>query len=107
MADAVDKTLRLLDLDKNSNCLIGADENLNITKGQLRRLTIGCGIVHNASLLLLDQPLCALDASACSTVIAMLRTLANTKRTILCSVHGLSQADFREFDKVKFIILPV
>ena len=96
----VERTLLLLDLEKIAGCYVGCDEHRSISKGQVRRLTIGCGLVHNASLLLLDQPTCTLDSYLSTSVLDLLRTLADTNRTVLCTIHAPSQADFRKFDKV-------
>lgn len=97
---AVERTLLLLDLEDVAGCAVGSDEVPGISRGQVRRLTIGCGVVHHAPLLLLDQPTCALDAYLSAAVLDMLRTLADTGRTVLCSLHAPSQADFVKFDKV-------
>jgi ABC-type multidrug transport system ATPase subunit len=97
----VERTLLLLDLEKIADCNVGCDEHRSISKGQVRRLTIGCGLVHNASLLLLDQPTCTLDAYLSTSVLDLLRTLADTNRTVLCTIHAPSQSDFYKFDKVR------
>ena len=100
VTSVVERTLLLLDLDGIADCKVGCDEYPTISRGQIRRLTIGCGIMHNASLLLLDQPTCTLDAYLSTAILNMLRTLADTKRTILCTLHAPSQSDFMIFDKV-------
>ena len=96
----VNRTLLLLDLDKMADCTVGCDEHPGISKGHMRRLTIGCGLVQEASLLLLDQPTCALDAYLSKSVVDLLRTLADTGRTVLCTIHAPSQENFFKFDKV-------
>lgn len=100
VVSVVDRTLVLLDLDGIAGCKVGCDDHPSISRGQMRRLTIGCGILHNASLLLVDQPTCTLDSYLSTAILNMLRTLANTKRTILCTLHAPSQSDFMIFDKV-------
>lgn len=100
MCSIVERTLLLLDLEGIAECKVGCDDHPSISRGQIRRLTIGCGIVHNASLLLLDQPTCALDAYLSTAIVDMLRTLADTGRTVLCTLHAPSHSDFNKFDKV-------
>ena len=51
----VENTMKLLGIDIIANNMIGEDDNRTISRGQLRRLTIGCEIINSASLVFLDE----------------------------------------------------
>eukprot|EP01132_Coremiostelium_polycephalum_P001369 gene1369-1727_t len=58
-----------------------------LSGGQKRRVSIGCGLVTNPSLIFLDEPTSGLDSV---TALSIMKTLVNlTKKgvTVICSIH--------------------
>lgn len=51
----VENTMRLLGIEIIADNMIGTEGNRTISRGQLRRLTIGCEIINSSSLIFLDE----------------------------------------------------
>jgi ABC-type multidrug transport system ATPase subunit len=56
VTSAVDWVLQLLSLRLVENNLIGSGDHMNLSVGQVRRLTIGVELVSRPSLIFLDEP---------------------------------------------------
>ena len=68
-----------------------ADEPVRVlSSGMQQRLAIGRALVHNPSLLLLDEPFNGLDQDAGQMLTDLLHTLQNEGKTILLASHDLS-----------------
>lgn len=67
---------------------------------QRKRLTIAVELVANPSIIFMDEPTTGLDARAAAIVMRAVRNVANTGRTIVCTIHQPSIDIFEAFDEV-------
>ncbi|THC93033.1 hypothetical protein EYZ11_007487 [Aspergillus tanneri] len=87
------ETLELMDLQ---NAIIGS---LDIEKK--KRVTIGVELCAKPELLLfLDEPTSGLDSQGASSIVGLLRRLADQGLAILCTIHQANQQQFEQFDRV-------
>ena len=90
----VDSVLSMLGLVDLQNALIGS---LDIEKK--KRVTIGVELCAKPKLLLfLDEPTSGLDSQGASTIVDLLRRLADQGLAILCTIH---QANEEQFEQVR------
>jgi heme exporter protein A len=66
------------------------DRLRTFSRGMLQRLSIARAILHEPSILFLDEPFTGLDIHASNVLKAHLQTLHNKKRTILMTTHDVS-----------------
>ncbi|KAJ5289363.1 uncharacterized protein N7443_009616 [Penicillium atrosanguineum] len=92
----VETVLHTLDLIELQNAVIGS---LDIEKK--KRVTIGVELCARPRLLLfLDEPTSGLDSQGATSIVALLRRLANQGLAVLCTIHQANQQQFEEFDRV-------
>lgn len=88
----VDSVLETLDLVELQNALVGS---LDIEKK--KRVTIGVELCAKPKLLLfLDEPTSGLDSQGASTIVDLMRRLANQDLAILCTIHQANQEQFEQ-----------
>ena len=95
----IDEIMTLLELTNVAHSKVGnpgAPDGL--APGERKRLTIGVELAANAPILFLDEPTSGLDARAAAVVIRVIRNVASTGRTIICTVHQPSLDVFSQFD---------
>ena len=73
-------------------------EKDSLSPGERKRLTIGVELAANAPVLFLDEPTSGLDARAAAVVMRVIRNVASTGRTVICTVHQPSAELFYFFD---------
>ncbi|MBT5028391.1 MAG: ABC transporter ATP-binding protein [Nitrospinaceae bacterium] len=66
------------------------DRVRTFSRGMLQRLSIARAILHDPSILFLDEPFTGLDIHASNVLKEHLQTLHNKKRTILMTTHDVS-----------------
>jgi len=81
------KLARDLQLDALLHSRIGA-----LSKGEAKRVLLALGLLTPHPLLLLDEPFDGLDFRQTRDVMALLRTIPATGRTLFVSIHQLSDA---------------
>jgi len=81
----VGDVLTLLELDPIANAVVGPP-GAGLSFEELKRVTIGCEVVANPSILFLDEPTTGLDARAAFLVVRVMRKLAQTGRAIICEL---------------------
>lgn len=64
-----------------------------LSRGQKQRLSLARALVHDPSVLLLDEPASGLDPAARSALRDLVRGLAHEGRTVLVSSHVLSELE--------------
>jgi ABC-type multidrug transport system ATPase subunit len=64
-----------------------------LSRGQKQRLSLARALVHDPSVLLLDEPASGLDPAARVALRRLVRSLADEGRTILISSHVLAELD--------------
>lgn len=74
----------------------GAPDGLSA--GERKRLTIAVELCSNAAVLFVDEATTGLDSRAAAVVMRVLRAVAATGRTIICTIHQPSSELFFYFD---------
>ncbi|CAK9884567.1 MAG: Lipid A export ATP-binding/permease protein MsbA [Candidatus Erwinia impunctatus] len=84
----------LLDNDEGLNAWLG-EGGRALSGGELRRLALARALLHDAPLLLLDEPTEGLDATTEQHILALLRQIAKDKTVIMVThrLHGLEHFD--------------
>ncbi|XP_063986509.1 ATP-binding cassette sub-family G member 4-like [Diachasmimorpha longicaudata] len=80
------------------NCLCTRAGKLS--GGEKKRLSIGVEIVVNPRVLVLDEPTSGLDSAASLQVITLLKTIAQSGCTVICSIHQPSSQMMTHFDEI-------
>lgn len=80
--------------------LIGSDLIKGISGGEKRRVTIAVQILTDPRVLLLDEPTSGLDAFTASSIMDVLRGLANEGRTLVLTIHQSRSDLFTHFGNV-------
>ncbi|KAE8982369.1 ABC transporter G family member 43 [Phytophthora fragariae] len=93
--DSVKECLTLLDMWDIADQIIRGSS----TK-QMKRLTIGVELAAQPSVLFLDEPTRGLDARSAKLVMDGVRKVANSGRTIVCTIHQPSMEVFFLFDSL-------
>ncbi|KAF7158494.1 hypothetical protein CNMCM6106_005088 [Aspergillus hiratsukae] len=106
----VDTVLHTLELVDFQNAIIGS---LDIEKK--KRVTIGVELCAKPSILvsgpivgqarcvdslMLDEPTSGLDSQGASSIVSLLRRLADQGLAVLCTIHQANQEQFEQFDRV-------
>jgi ABC-type cobalamin/Fe3+-siderophores transport system ATPase subunit len=63
-----------------------------LSSGERQRVWIALGLAQETPVLLLDEPTTHLDIRVAHEILALLRALALTGKTILCALHDLNDA---------------
>ncbi|KAG2777447.1 ABC transporter G family member 31 [Phytophthora cactorum] len=93
--NTVNECLDLLDL-----CSIADQIIRNSSAEQMKRLTIGVELAAQPSVLFLDEPTSGLDARSAKLIMDGVRKVADTGRTIICTIHQPSAEVFCVFDSL-------
>ncbi|MDP2435878.1 MAG: ATP-binding cassette domain-containing protein [archaeon] len=97
----VESVLRMLDISKCADTVIGEEGNRGISGGQRKRVSIAMGFLSDPRLLFLDEPTSGLDSNTAEEVVQILRSLVEqTNRTIVCTIHQPSWHIFSLFDRL-------
>ena len=94
----VDQLIDLLELTAVKDRIVGNENYVGLSPGQLKLLTIGVELVSNPSILFLDEPTSGLDSRAALIVMRVVKNIAATGRTVLCTIHQPSAEVFYLFD---------
>lgn len=93
--ESVEECLELLDLQSVADKIIRGSPT-----ERMKRLTIGVELAADPSVLFLDEPTSGLDARSAKLIMDGVRKVADTGRTILCTIHQPSTEVFMLFDKL-------
>ncbi|KAE8877780.1 hypothetical protein PF005_g6420 [Phytophthora fragariae] len=93
--DTVDECLELLDLDEIADRMIRGS-----SMDKMKRLTIGVEMAAQPSVLFLDEPTSGLDARSAKVIMDGVRKVADSGRTVLCTIHQPSSDVFHLFDSL-------
>ncbi|KAL2477702.1 ABC transporter G family member 37 [Forsythia ovata] len=98
--DFVKEVLETIELDGIKDALVGIPGVSGLSTEQRKRLTIAVELVANPSIILMDEPTTGLDARAAAIVMRAVKNVANTGRTIVCTIHQPSIDIFEAFDEL-------
>ncbi|KAG6606657.1 pleiotropic drug resistance protein ABC superfamily [Phytophthora cinnamomi] len=93
--DSINECLELLDLHPIADQIIRGSST-----EQMKRLTIGVELAAQPSVLFLDEPTSGLDARSAKLIMDGVRKVADTGRTIVCTIHQPSAMVFEVFDSL-------
>ncbi len=96
-AERIEHYLRLFSLWDRRDDLAAT-----FSKGMKQKLAIARALLHDPSVVFLDEPTAALDPEAAFIVREAIETLRNAGRTIVLATHNLDEAD-RLCDRIAFI----
>jgi len=85
---AVERYLKLFELWDRRDDLAGT-----FSKGMRQKLAVARALVHEPSVLFLDEPTAGLDPEAAKTVRDLIESLRSSERTIFLCTHNLDEAD--------------
>jgi ABC-type multidrug transport system ATPase subunit len=83
----IDSTIKSLDLEAKKNTLAE-----KLSGGMKRRLNIGCSLIHNPPLLLLDEPSIELDPVSRDRLWELIKKINKSGTTILVSTNMMDEA---------------
>ncbi|CAK9274523.1 unnamed protein product [Sphagnum jensenii] len=89
-----------LGLERCQNTIIGGPFLRGISGGERKRVCIGHEILVDPSLLYLDEPTSGLDSTIALRIIQVIKSIAQTGRTVLTTIHQPSSRLFHMFDKL-------
>jgi ABC-2 type transport system ATP-binding protein len=96
-AERIERYLRLFSLWERRDDVAGT-----FSKGMKQKLAIARALLHDPSVVFLDEPTAALDPEAAFIVREAIETLRRAGRTIVLATHNLDEAD-RLCDRIAFI----
>jgi ABC-type multidrug transport system ATPase subunit/ABC-type multidrug transport system permease subunit len=96
----VDEVLDILELTSIRGYIIGNAQVVGLSPSQLKRVNIGCELVANPAILFLDEPTTGLDSRAAQTVMRVVRRIARSGRSVICTIHQPSAELFYLFDRL-------
>ena len=96
-ADRIERYLRLFSLWDRRDDAVGG-----FSKGMKQKLAIARALLHEPSVVFLDEPTAALDAEAAYIVREAIEAIRREGRTIVLATHNLYEAD-RLCDRVAFV----
>ncbi|EQC30659.1 hypothetical protein SDRG_11714 [Saprolegnia diclina VS20] len=94
-AGFVRDVLVVLELQARANAQLFA-----LSLGERKRVTIGGELLSNPSILFLDEPTTGLDSRAATIVMECVKRIAQSGRTVVCTIHQPSTVLFELFDKL-------
>ena len=100
----VEDILISLGIDDCADTLIGNAMIKGISGGQRKWTSVGIEIITNPSLLFLDEPTSGLDSFAAYQLVRLLKDVADTNCTVLCTIHQPSSEVFMNFDMCIFLL---
>jgi ABC-type multidrug transport system ATPase subunit/ABC-type multidrug transport system permease subunit len=93
--DSVDECIELLGLEDIADQIIRGS-----SVEQMKRLTIGVELAAQPSVIFLDEPTSGLDARSAKLIMDGVRKVADSGRTIICTIHQPSSEVFYLFDSL-------
>lgn len=99
----VDSVIRILEIGDIADALIGVPgAGLNLE--QRKRVTIGVELSARPDILLLDEPTSGLDGQSALTIGRLLRKLAESGQTVLCTIHQPAAELIDLFDHLTLLV---
>jgi len=99
-ASFVDEILELVELKRLQDAFVGVPGVSGLSVEQRKRLTLAVELVANPSIVFMDEPTSGLDARAAAIVVAAIRSVVDTGRTVVVTLHQPSVDIFEAFDEL-------
>uniref|UniRef100_A0A0E0F6P0 ABC transporter domain-containing protein n=1 Tax=Oryza meridionalis TaxID=40149 RepID=A0A0E0F6P0_9ORYZ len=99
----VDEVLEIIELEEIRDALVGTPGVNGLSREQRKRLTIAVELVSNPSIVFMDEPTSGLDARAAAIAMRAVKNVAETGRTVVCTIHQPSIEIFEAFDELMLI----
>lgn len=95
------QVVETIELEEIKDSLVGVAGVSGLSTEQRKRLTVAVELVANPSIIFMDEPTTGLDARAAAIVMRAVKNVAETGRTIVCTIHQPSIHIFEAFDEVR------
>jgi len=95
----VDSLLDALGLRHVENTFCGSTLVRGLSGGEKKRVSIGVELVTNPRIIFLDEPTSGLDSYSAWKVVMILKALAKSGCTVLCTIHQPSSEIFNLFNR--------
>jgi ABC-type multidrug transport system ATPase subunit/ABC-type multidrug transport system permease subunit len=103
----IDKRIRTvlqqLGLSGTENVLVGSPERGGVSGGQRKRVNLAMELLTDPSVLFLDEPTSGLSSEDTLMVMRLLRSLADSGKTILLTIHQPGLEAFRLLDNLAVV----
>ncbi|KAG0455315.1 hypothetical protein HPP92_024607 [Vanilla planifolia] len=96
----VSEVMELVEMTTLKDSLVGLPTVNGLSTQQRKRLTIAVELVANPSIVFMDEPTSGLDARASAIVMRVVRSIVDTGRTVVCTIHQPSMDIFEGFDEL-------
>ncbi|KAJ4903780.1 ABC transporter G family member 33 [Raphanus sativus] len=96
----VKEVLETIELEEIKDTMVGVPGQSGLSTEQRKRLTVAVELVANPSIIFMDEPTTGLDARAAAIVMRAVKNVAETGRTIVCTIHQPSIDIFEAFDEL-------
>ncbi|KAG0209869.1 hypothetical protein BGX33_005289 [Mortierella sp. NVP41] len=100
----VEEVNELMGLQECADVRIGNNEKSGCSGGQRRRVSIGMQLINEPACLFLDEPTTGFDALTALSIVQILKSLAISGRTIVCTIHQPEVGIWDEFDDVLLLV---
>merc|ERR1719188_1449229 len=84
--------------------MIGNEIIKGISGGEKKRTSVAAELITNPDITFLDEPTSRLDSGAAYDVVAVLKTLTEFRRSVMCTIHQASSEIFHQFDQAIFLV---
>lgn len=100
--ERVAEVLQELGLGKCANTVIGDPSKgvKGISGGERKRLAFASEVLTNPPLMFCDEPTSGLDSFMAQSIVQVLKNLASTGKTVVCTIHQPSSEVFALFDRI-------
>ncbi|ESQ52363.1 hypothetical protein EUTSA_v10016141mg [Eutrema salsugineum] len=96
----VKEVMETIELEEIKDAMVGVAGASGLSTEQRKRLTVAVELVANPSIIFMDEPTTGLDARAAAIVMRAVKNVAETGRTIVCTIHQPSIDIFEAFDEL-------
>ncbi|KAM9476979.1 broad substrate specificity ATP-binding cassette transporter ABCG2-like [Clarias gariepinus] len=100
----VNRLISELGLSEVANKRVGTQLIRGISGGERKRTSIGMEMIINPAVLFLDEPTTGLDASTASSVLLLLKQMANNGCNIIMSIHQPRYSIYQLFDNLTLLM---
>jgi ABC transport system ATP-binding/permease protein len=103
LEEALDKTLKELDLDEIRNLRVGSSLDKVISGGQRKRLNIALELIREPTILFVDEPTSGLSSVDSEIVMTLLKEQAYNGKLVITNIHQPGSDLYKMFDKIMII----